>query len=322
MNLPMSAHAVGAGMNPLATILGSGSKGGTSGLYGMFSKGGFSKSLSNLKGTFWNQDAWNASDSNFWGGVQGVAKSPAAGAAGMMLATSGLFGSQRGTWTGALEDTAGGALIGEQIGGPWGAAIGAAAGFTAGTVEKLLGIESPQRKAHDDIKSIYGVDIPQNSGTIKQVVQIAQSQFGGDIAVAVRSPSVRQLVMLYSEATGQKMPLSATTPYGGSLVEQGGKLYQQASYQDGQAHVYASNIPTLGGIAAGTYPTPGNPNTAGGTGATYMSLNISGSDAANFMTGQFVTPQFVTDQAMAAQYSSYGRTQQSANMQLPGLTVA
>ncbi len=105
-------------------------------------------------------------------------------------------------------------MIAEQIGGPWGAAIGAAAGFTAGMTEKLLGIESPPRKAHDDIKSIYGVDIPQNSGTIKQVVQIAQSQFGGDIAVAVRSPSVRQLVMLYSEATGQKMPLSATTPYG------------------------------------------------------------------------------------------------------------
>jgi len=321
MNLPMSMHA-GAGASPLGMILGSGSKGGTSGVYSMFSKGGFSKALSNLKGTFWNQDAWNASDSNFWGGVQGVAKSPAAGAAGMMLATSGLFGSQRGTWTGTLEDTAGGALIGEQIGGPWGAAIGAAAGFTAGMVEKLLGIKSPQRKAHDDIKSIYGVDIPQNSGTIKQVVQIAQSQFGGDMAVAVRSPSVRQLVMLYSEATGQKMPLSATTPYAGSLVEQGGKLYQQASYQDGQAHVYASNIPTLGGIAAGIYPTPGNPNTAGGAGATYLSLNISGADAANFMTGQFVTPQFVTDQAMAAQYSSYGRTQQSANMQLPGLTVA
>jgi hypothetical protein len=188
--------------------------------------------------------------------------------------------------------------------------------------EKLRGIESPPRKAHDDIKSIYGIDIPQNSGTIKQVVQIAQSQFGGDIAVAVRSPSVRQLVMLYSEATGQKMPLSATTPYAGSLVEQGGNLYQQASYQDGQAHTYASNIPTLGGIASGTYPTPGGPNTSGGTGATYLSMNVSGSDAANFMTGQFVTPQFVTDQAMAAQYSSYGRTQQSANMQVPGLTVA
>ena len=107
--------------------------------------------------------------------MQGVAKSPAAGAAGMMLATSGLFGSQRGTWTGSLEDTAGGALIGEQIGGQWGAAIGAAAGFTAGMTEKLLGIDSPPRKAHDDIKSIYGADIPQNSGTIKQVVQIGAS---------------------------------------------------------------------------------------------------------------------------------------------------
>jgi len=45
--------------------------------------------------------------------------------------------------------------------------------------------------------------------------------------VAVRSPSVRQLVMLYSEATGQKMPLSASTPYAGSLVEQGANLYQE-----------------------------------------------------------------------------------------------
>jgi hypothetical protein len=252
------------------------------------------------------------------GGVAGAAML----AGGTMLAQQGLLGSSRGTWTGTAEGTAGGAAIGFQMGGPLGALIGGAAGFGIGIGEMIAGVKSPQREAHDDIKSIYGVDIPQNSGTIKQVVQIAQSQFGGQIAVAVRSPSVRQLVMLYSEATGQKMPLSATTPYAGSLVEQSGKLYQQASYQDGQAHAYASNIPTLGGIAAGTYPTPGGPNTAGGSGATYLSLNISGNDAANFMTGQFVTPQFVTDQAMAAQYSSYGRTQQSANMQLPGLTVA
>ena len=140
--------------------------------------------------------------------------------------------------------------------------------------------------------------------------------------MAVRSPSVRQLVMLYSEATGQKMPLSATTPYAGSLVEQGGNLYQQASFQNNAWHMYGSGLPTLGGITGATYPTPGGPNTAGGGGATYLSLNISGADTANFMTGQYVTPQFVTDQAMAAQASSYGRTQQSANMQLPGLTVA
>ena len=46
-----------------------------------------------------------------------------------------------------------------------------------GIGEMIAGVKSPQREAHDDIKSIYGVDIPQNSGTIKQVVQIAQSQF-------------------------------------------------------------------------------------------------------------------------------------------------
>ena len=46
-------------------------------------------------------------------------------------------------------------------------------------VEKLLGIKSPQSKAHDDIKSIYGVDIPQHSGTIKQVVQIAPLYYAG-----------------------------------------------------------------------------------------------------------------------------------------------
>jgi hypothetical protein len=68
-----------------------------------------------------------------------------------------------------------------------GAGIGAATGLGIGLGEKLAGVESPVRQAH-----------------------------GGSVSVAVRSPSVRQFVMLYSEATGQKMPLSATTPMAGS----------------------------------------------------------------------------------------------------------
>ncbi len=47
---------------------------------------------------------------------------------------------------------------------------------------------------------------------------------------------------------GQKMPLSAMTPYAGSLVEQGGSLYQQASFQNNAWHMYGSNLPTLGGV--------------------------------------------------------------------------
>jgi len=226
-------------------------------------------------------------------------------AGGTSLAMAGLTGSRRGTWGGIGESTAGGAMIGWEVGGPLGAAIGAAAGFAAGGIEKLLGVISPEQKVHNDVKSIYGVDLPVNSSTVKQIVGLAQSQFGGNIAVAVRSPSVRQLVLLYSEATGQKMPLSAATPYGGSLAESGGNLYQQATYQDGQAHVYASNLPTLGGLPTTPYPTPG--------GGTTVAININGTP---------ITPQFITDGVAAGQESSYGRTQQAANLQVPGLMVA
>jgi vacuolar-type H+-ATPase subunit H len=279
--------------------------------------GGASSIVSNLKGAVWNQKEFSAlqgaGDSGFVSGLGAVAKSPAAGAAGMMLAESGLLGSHQGTWAGVGMGAAGGAEIGFQMGGPLGALIGGVAGFGIGMGEKLAGIESPQKKAHDDIKQIYGVDIPQNSGTIKQVVSIAQSQFGGDIAVAVRSPNVRQLVLLYSEATGQKMPLSASTPYAGSLVESGGNLYQQASFQNNAWHSYATNLPTLGGIAGTPYPTTPGPNTGAGTGSTYLSLNINGTP---------ITADFVADQSMVAQNASYGRTQQSANLQVPGLMVA
>jgi len=132
----------------------------------------------------------------------------------------------------------------------WGAAIGAGVGFGIGVGEKIAGVKSPAREAHDDIKQVYGIDIPPNSGTVKQVVDLAKSQFGGSISVAVRSPSVRQLVMLYSEATGQKMPLSAATPYAGSLVEQGGSPLPAGQLPEQLLEYYASNLPTLGGIVA------------------------------------------------------------------------
>jgi hypothetical protein len=241
-------------------------------------------------------------------GMHGVAGA-AAFAGGTMLAQRGLMGQDMGTWGGVAEGAAGGAAIGFTYGGPLGAAIGAGVGFGIGVGEKIAGVKSPAREAHDDIKQVYGVDIPPNSGTVKQVVELARSQFGGSISVAVRSPSVRQLVMLYSEATGQKMPLSAATPYAGSLVEQGGSLYQQASFQNNSWNTYASNLPTLGGIVGGTFPTPGG----AGAGGTTIALNIN---------GQPITPEFVTDQSMAAQGASYGRTQQAANMQVPGLMVA
>jgi hypothetical protein len=294
---------------------------------GLSGKAGSGASMLNsLKGSVFNQSAYESLGKPYTTGATlesgglAVATSPAATAAGMMLATSGLMGKQMGSWGGVGMGTVGGGLlgagIGMQAGGPMGAVlgagIGAIAGFGIGVGEKLAGIESPTVKAHNDIKQIYGVDIPQNSGTIKQVVGIAQSEFGNDIAVAVRSPKVRQLVMLYSEATGQKMPLSASTPYAGSLVEQGGNLYQQASFQNNAWHSYASDLPTLGGIGGTPFPTTAGPNTTAG-GGTNVSININ---------GQPINADFVADQTLAGQNASYGRTQQSANMQVPGLMVA
>lgn len=122
-------------------------------------------------------------------------------------------------------------MIGTSIMPGIGTAIGAAAGFVAGGIEKLVGVESIPQKVHDAIKSTYGISIPANSGVVKQIAQIAQSQFGSNVAITVRSPNVRQMIMLYAEATGQKMPLSATPPRAGSLVEQGGSLYQAPTCQ-------------------------------------------------------------------------------------------
>jgi hypothetical protein len=75
-------------------------------------------------------------------GIGGVAGA-ALGAGGMMLASAGLLGNNRGTWGGIAEGTIGGAMIGMQMGGPLGAAIGACAGFAIGGMEMLLGIVSP-----------------------------------------------------------------------------------------------------------------------------------------------------------------------------------
>lgn len=309
--LSLPAMHAGASVNPLGTILGANQRGGTSGIYSLFTKAGFSKTLANLKGTVWNQQVWDASEGGLGGGIQAVAKSPAAGAAGMMLAMNGLFGGSRGTWGGIAQSTAGGALIGEQIGGPLGAAIGAGAGFLAGVGEKLFGVESPENEARRLVKQLYSINI--DNSMARQIAAIAQQKYAGHVSIAVRDPDVRKMLMLYSEATSQKMPLSATTPQSASLAEMGGKLYQQATYVNGSPYTFQSNLPVLGGYATGTYPSPG---------PMMLQVNVQGQGAAQFVAGQVVTPEFVQAQWSSAAAGSNGRLQNSAVIQQPGLVVA
>jgi len=107
-------------------------------------------------------------------------------AGGTMLAQQGLLGNSRGTWTGTAEGTAGGAAIGFQMGGPLGALIGGAAGFGIGIGEMIAGVKSPQRErtttSRASTVSIFPEQRHDQAGGPDR-----PSQFGGQIAVAVRS---------------------------------------------------------------------------------------------------------------------------------------
>src|SRR5579885_955521 len=248
---------------------------------------------------------------SFSGWANVIGRSPAAGMAGSMLAMSGLLGSGAGTWRGVMEGTAGGAMLGFQAGGPLGAAIGASIGAEIGLFEKLFGVESPENEAKRLVEQLYSINI--DTQTAKQIVSIAQQKYAGHVSIDVRDPDVRKMLMLYSQATGQKMPLSAAAPQSASLAEMGGRLYQQATYVNGMPYTFQSNLPVLGGYATGTYPSPG---------PMMLQVNVQGQGAAQFVAGQVVTPEFVQAQWSDAAAGSNGRLQNSAVIQQPGLVIA
>ena len=307
----------------LTNIGGGSTNGGGSG-----GPGGFAGFLKNIRSTNWGgftrspetpvygtdeqgSDVQTGTEGGNITGVNGMAGA-ALDAGGMMLAMHGLVGNDRGTWKGAGEGAAGGAMIGMQVGGPWGAAIGAAVGFGVGVGEKLAGVESPEREAVRLVKQLYGVSIDSAMG--QQIAALAKQKYAGHVSMAVRDPDVRKMVMLYSEATGQKMPLSATTPVGASLAESGGKLYQQASYVNGMPYTWQSSLPVMGGYATGNYPNPSGP--------TLMQVFVDGKGSGDYMAGNVFTPTFVQSRWQAAGASSDGRTSNSALLQQPNLIVA
>lgn len=234
------------------------------------------------------------------------------GAGGMYLAQRGLLGQDRGTGKGVLEGTAGGAAIGFEYGGPIGAGIGAAVGLGIGLGEMAAGVISPMNKAKQFVQQDYHLSISDKEAN--QIVAIADNKYAHNVNVAVRSPEVRSMLGLYGAATGQNITstLGVTTPRTGSVVEEGGNLFQTSSYMYGQAYQYQSSLPTLG---------PGGTNYPGGQ-APQISLNISGAAVAPFMTGQYVTPDFVAAQANSSLLASNGRTSTSALIQSPGLIVS
>ena len=295
---------------------------------GGFGLGGFNLSniLRNFKGINWGGFTRDAGVGGPNGDFGGETDNPAGGkitgvnglaggalmAGGMFLAQRGLLGSSRGTWGGVAQGALGGAMVGFAVGGPIGAAIGAGIGAGIGIGEKIFGVESPENEAKRLVKQLYSIII--DNSMAQQIAGIAQQKYAGHVSIAVRDPDVRKMLMLYSQATGQKMPLSASTPQSASLAEVGGRLYQQASYVNGTPYTFQSNLPVLGGYQTGTYPMP----------ASRCRCNSTSPARARRSSwpGQVVTPEFVQAQWSNAGASSNGRLQNSAMMQQPGLVIA
>jgi hypothetical protein len=254
-------------------------------------------------GAIWANDT---GDFSFGDKMTALGKSPAAAMGGSMLLMNGL---SRGGKLGLAEDTGGGALLGFQIGGPVGALVGAIAGAAAGGIRML--IETKEEQAKRLAKQLYGVNI--DTALANQIVGVAKSKYSGEVQVAIRDPEVRKTIELYAAATGQKMPLSATTPHGASLVEQGGTLYQAPTYQYGNPYTYQSSLPTAGGFSTGQWPS---------TGPMMLQVNVGGEGAGAFVAGKVVTPEFVQSQWSQAGASSDGRTSNSAMLQQPNLIVS
>jgi hypothetical protein len=276
--------------------------------WGTWAGGSFGSMGSTMSGTF----------SGYGSGQLGaLAKGPAAGTplgglaggVGISLAEAGLLGERRGTLGGVGEAAVGGFLVA----GPIGAAVGAAIGLG----EIAAGVESPRREAQRLVKQTYGITI--NNATADQIVDIANRSYAQHVSLAVRSPEVRHMLGLYAAGTGQasQFQQGAGEAHGASLVESGGRLQQQATYQYGQAYTYASNLPVYGGIT----PTQ-TLGTPGGNIPMQLSLNVGGTDAAKFMTGQVVTPDVISQQYASAMYSSSGRVGQSLMMSEPGAIVS
>jgi hypothetical protein len=179
---------------------------------------------------------------------------------------------------------------------------------------------SPQQKSIKYCKEYYGITI--NGAMQNQIVQLANQKYAGNINLTCRSPEVRQMLGLYAQGTGQNSAkiLMDSTPHGAGLSMENGNLYQDASYQSGQAFNYQSSMPTLGGgPGAQGYNSPTGYN---GSSPINLSLNVGGQGISQFMTGSVVTPDYIQNAYSDSQMGSDNRVNNSALMQQPGLITA
>jgi hypothetical protein len=172
--------------------------------------------------------------------------------------------------------------------------------------------KSPEQKAREVIKSAYGVEI-WDKGILAQVAQTAQGAFGGNFALAVQSPQIRELIQLWSQMTGQKasgMPPQAQPL---TLIQSGGSLYQQPGFANGMP------MPLVGGgvIAAGTAQNA----------PLSVVIHLDGSATTDLLRGEAVqaiaeNPRAAQSAVLSATRSSSGRREFLSLQLAPGTVTS
>lgn len=258
------------------------------------------------------------------GGAGGAASSVAGGAAlgyglAPMLGVSGLWGAatgagiglfaagvKRGGVSGLAMTVGGGALTGYQLGGPLGAAIGAGVGAIAGIVGLFR--TSKDQQVRELVRQVYGIDVREK--TVRdQIVAIADSNFGGNIRLAVFSPQVMEMVRLYAQAYGASTGGLPRPMYSATLQQStAGGLQLQPVYSGGQ---------TVANPYVGTTTTQFNTATSG---SVFMQLNPD--LAMRLFSGQVVkvmgdNPGAVASANTVAATSGTSRTAQASALLEP-----
>jgi hypothetical protein len=170
-----------------------------------------------------------------------------------------------------------------------------------------LGISGFNEQIRKQVRDTYKVDI-KDQGVLTQMAQIIKQSYGGSISLGIRSPQLRDLIMLYAQTTGQNFPLqNKQRPF--FLTEQGGTLFQAPTYQNGQSISYAGGLPTIAPTDRSIAGAPQGPMNLNAT------LQLDPAATTAVLTGQAAnvissSPRLVADSVMSASQGNYGRTEQ------------
>jgi 5-bromo-4-chloroindolyl phosphate hydrolysis protein len=174
-------------------------------------------------------------------GQNPIAGAMAGGGLGLMGAgweKGGAIGLGMDVLGGAAAGAGIGAMIGTMIlpgiGTAAGAVVGAAVGAVTGAAEGIvrLFVKSQDEKIRAGIKQIYGIDIPSQS-IRKQIAEIINQKYGGNVNLGLYSQDVQDIVRLYSLSTGQQAGLPRPM-YSASMAQSAGGLQVQPVYSGGQ----------------------------------------------------------------------------------------